>query len=201
MAAPLPPKTARLYLCFLSWMLLAPAVIHAETVSAFSTGLTLTVTEAGRYTVSSEDPAFRFGGDIGTPLRNLVTGAGIDNLGSYREIAFHYSSNGLRTASVRIYAESPIVLFSVTYLELAPNAVRFPALAEYPRQLFHLAYEGIFGTHRFNRLAPDSPWIFFDSSANTFIISPASHFDVASTVMGDAQAIESGVSQRVATLP
>ena len=201
MAAPLPPKTARLYLCFLSWMLLAPAVIHAETVSAFSTGLTLTVTEAGRYTVSSEDPAFRFGGDIGTPLRDLVTGAGIDNLGSYREIAFHYSSNGLRTASVRIYAESPIVLFSVTYLELAPNAVRFPALAEYPRQLFHLAYEGIFGTHRFNRLAPDSPWIFFDSSANTFIISPASHFDVASTVMGDAQAIESGVSQRVATLP
>jgi hypothetical protein len=138
---------------------------------------------------------------MGTPLTDLVSGAGMDNLGSYREIAFHYTSNGLRAASVRIYAEKPIVLFSVVYLEGAPNAAGFPALTDYPSLPFHLSYEGIFATHRFSRFGPSSPWVFFDATANTFIVSPASHFDVASTVMGAAQEIETGVIPGIATLP
>ena len=203
MAAPLSLKTTRLYLCFLSCILLiAPAAVsRAETVSVFSTGLTLTVSPTGSYAVNSEDPPFRFAGDTGTPLTDLVTGAGMDNLGSYREIAFHYRSNGLRTASVRIYAEKPIVLFSVVYLEGAPNAAGFPALTDYPSHLFHLSYEGVFATHRFSRFGPQSPWVFFDATANTFILSPASHFDVANTVIGNAQDIEAGIHPGIATLP
>ncbi len=143
MAAPLSLKTVKLYLCFLSCIvLIAPAAVsRAETVS--STGLTLTVSPTGSYAVNSEDPPFRFAGDIGTPLTNLVTSAGMDNLGSYREIAFHYTSNGLRAASVRIYAEKPIVLFSVVYLESAPNAAGFPALTDYPQSRYRDSTEGL----------------------------------------------------------
>src|SRR6266478_8896362 len=164
--APLSLKTVRLYLSVLSCILLIPWISRAETVSQSSTGLSLTVSPDGRYAVQSQTPPFRFGGDLGTPLSDLGMGAGMDNLGSYQEIAFHYTSSGQRAASVRIYAEKPIVLFSVTYLEAAPNAARFPSLTDYPSQLFHLTYSGIFGAHRFGVFAQDSPWVFFDAAAN-----------------------------------
>jgi hypothetical protein len=50
---------------------------------------------------------------------------GSDNLGVYREFTFRYTSNGARAGGIRIYAEKPVVLFSVTYLEAAPNTARF----------------------------------------------------------------------------
>ena len=61
--------------------------------------------------------------------------------------------HGARAASIRIYAEKTIVLFSVTYLEAAPNTARFPALTGYPRQPFHLTFEDMFGRYRFDRFA------------------------------------------------
>ena len=39
------------------------------------------------------------------------------------------------------------------------------------------------------------------AAANAFILSPASHFGVASTVMGSAQDIQCGVNSSIATLP
>src|SRR5437764_10515666 len=105
MAAPLSLKTVRLRLCVLSCTLLIPLVSRGETVTQSSTGLTLTIGTNGRYTVQSADPPMQFGGDVGSQLGDLTAGAGMDNLGSYREIAFHYSNGGLRYASVRIYAE------------------------------------------------------------------------------------------------
>ena len=201
MAAPLSLKTVRLRLSVLFCILLVPKVSAAESVSQASTGLTLTVTSDGRYTVKSADPPMSFGGNAGSPLTGLITAVGTDNLGAYREIAFRYTNGGARNAGIRIYAERPLALFSVTYADAAPNQARFPSLTSYPAQMFHLTYQGIFGTHRWGIFAEDSPWIFFDAAANTFIVSPASHFTVASTVMGKAQDIESGVNSAIATLP
>jgi hypothetical protein len=200
MAAPLSSKTV-LRLSVLPCLFLLSAKSRAETVSALSTGLALTVNLDGRYSIQSQDPPFGFGGDIGTALTDLVSSSGADNLGPYRQIAFHYTSAGQRAAGIRIYSEKPIVLFSVSYLEAAPNADRFPALTGYPSQLFHLTYDGIFGMRRFNKFAADSPWIFFDGAANTFILSPASHFNAATTVMGSTGAIESGIDSSIAALP
>jgi hypothetical protein len=203
MAAPLSLKTVRQRLSLFACIFLISlhGTCFAETVAEFSTGLSLTVDPSGQYTVRSLDPPFHFGGDIGTPLSDLVSGAGIDQIGLYREISFRYASNGARAASIRIYGEKPIVLFSVTYLEAAPNKARFPALTEYPSDLFHVTYEGIFGTYRFNRFAPDSPWVFLDANANTFILSPASNFSAATTVLGSAGEIQSGINQNIATVP
>ncbi|MBI3472394.1 MAG: hypothetical protein HY013_13660, partial [Candidatus Solibacter usitatus] len=65
----------------------------------------------------------------------------------------------------------------------------------------HLSFDGIFGTHRFNYLAPDSPWLFFDGRANAFLISPLSHFGVAALSMGGQEQIRSGISPAIKTLP
>src|SRR6266542_404886 len=201
MAAPLSLKTVRKRLSLFCCILLISLPVFAETVNDFSTGLSLSVSPSGQYAVKSQDPPFSFGGDVGTPLSDLVSGTGIDQVGSYQEISFRYASLGARAASIRLYSEKPIVLFSVTYLEAAPNQARFPALTDYPRELLHMTYEGIFGTYRFGRFAPDSPWAFFDANANTFILAPASHFSAATIVIGSADEIQSGINQNIATLP
>ncbi len=201
MAAPLSLKTVRLRLSVLAAILLIPLISRAESVTQASTGLSLSITADGRYTIQSADPPMAFAGNVGSFLSDLTAGAGMDNLGSYREIAFHYQNGGLRYASIRIYAEKPLAMFSITYLNAAPNQARFPALTEYPAAMYHLTYQGIFGTHRWGIFAEDSPWIFFDAAANTFILSPASHFTVASTVMGSARDIQSGINSAIPTLP
>ncbi len=203
MAAPLSLKSVQQRLSLFPCILLITlsGISSAETISEFSSGLTLTVSEAGWYAVQSQDPPFRFGGDLGTPLSDLVMGGGADNLGQYREFTFRYSSNGARAAGIRIYADKPIVLFSLTYLEGGPNTARFPDLTDYPRQPFHLTFDDIFGRYRFDRFSKDSPWVFFDARANTFILSPASNFNAATTIMGKAQDIQTGINPDIATLP
>src|ERR1043165_6289283 len=119
MAAPLSLKTVRLGLSVLAAVLLIPLMSRAESVTQASTGLSLTINSDGSYAIRSADPPMTFGGNVGSFLGDLTTGAGMDNLGSYREITFHYQNGGLRYASIRIYAEKPLAMFSITYLDAA----------------------------------------------------------------------------------
>ena len=190
----------------LSWKAAALLLVCATAsfpaaVTEPTTGIALTVNASGDYTVESADPPFQFGGALQTTLTDLAIGGGADSIGPYQEIAFRYSREGARAAGIRVYAGKPIVLFSVRYLEPGPNLAPFPGLTTYPRNLFHLAYDGIFGNARFDLLAADSPWVFFDSDLRTFVLSPASHLAIANTTQRAATGIESGVNPAIATLP
>jgi hypothetical protein len=186
-------------LCVL-WALF-PSLSFAASVTEVSTGITLTMNPGGEYTVESTDPPFRFGGNLDSYLTDLGTGSGADRIGRYQQISFRYQTNGARAASLRLYADRPVVLFSIQYLEPAPNLLRFPGLTTYPRNLFHLAFDGLFGAYRYDLLAGDSPWVFFDGQANTFILSAASHFDTAATTVRNTTGIEVGVNPAIASLP
>src|SRR5439155_26073326 len=173
----------------------------AATVFEPATVVTLTVTPGGEFTVESSDPAFRFGGNLNSYITDLSTSSGVDRLGRYQEIGFRYLINGVRAASMRVYADRPAVLFSVKYLDAAPNVLRFPGLTTYPRDLFHLTFDGLFGGYRYDLLSSDSPWVFFDGQANTFILSPASHFDTANMSLRNIPGIEVGVNPAISDLP
>jgi hypothetical protein len=186
------------------------------TISERSTGITVTVEPGGRYAIAASDPGWVFAGDIGVPLTDISVNHGSDNIGEFEEIAFSYTlgtfspwapgtwapgTAAARRASIRTYQDTPVLLFGATFVDEASNVAPFPNFTTYPLGLFHLAYSGIFGTYTFNQLAPDSPWLFFDSDANTFLLSPASDFMIASTTLGTDQAIASGIDSRIATLP
>ena len=126
---------------------------------------------------------------------------GTDGVGAYSEIDFNYSQGGHRTGGIRVYQNELTVLFKVDYVQAASNTAPFPNLTTYPQKLQHLAYQGTFGIFTFSSLASDSPWIFFDSTGNTFVLSPASDFMVASTVQGTGGSISSGISSQITTLP
>lgn len=164
-------------------------------------GLTIGVDPGGTYEVSVPDLNWRFLGTIGVPLSNLTTTAGGDAVGAYAEISFDFVSDAPRHAAIRSYGNVRAVLFTVSYPSAAPNTFSFPNWTQYPRNLDHLTYSGIFAPPTFSSFSSESPWIFFDSSANTFILSAAANFMSASTAWGANGELASGIAPQIASLP
>jgi hypothetical protein len=92
-----------------------------------------------------------------------------------------------------------LVMFAVTYNNDSPDAAPFPAFGQ-PADLLHLSFNGLFAFPTFGTLIPASPWVFFDRAANTFIISPASDYMVATTSPGSGAQIQPGISSQIAVL-
>jgi hypothetical protein len=135
-------------------------------------------------------------------LGNLQTGSGADALGGYSEISFDFQNSAARHASIRTYMEHPDVLFTVSNPSSgAANTLAFPNFAQYPRNLDHLTFKGTFAPPCFWDFASDSPWIFFDTTGKSFILSPAADFMTASTAWGPNGELSSGISPLVLTLP
>lgn len=192
------PQGPVLILVFLS-LVLAPAGL-AVTISG-PDGLTVSVESNGTYNVLKPDLGWQFEGSIGVALSNLTVGFGADGANGYSEISFDFQSDAPRHAAIRAYSNTPAVLFTATAGSGAPNTFRFPNWTAYPQNLFLLSYSGAFAPPIFGGSASDSPWIFFDSSRNTFILSPAKNFMVASTAWGPNGELGSGISPQIAALP
>ncbi|MEO6888104.1 MAG: carbohydrate-binding protein [Ktedonobacteraceae bacterium] len=182
-----------------------PFVAHAATtaysISEPATGITVTVNTSGAYTISVQNPAWTFGGTIGHTLSNVAANSGTDSLGSYKEITFQYQGNVARSNGIRTYSSRSVVLFSTTYLAAASNSEPFPTLTTYPQNPYHLSYNSTFGIYGFNLSGADSPWLFFDGQANSFILSPAANFLVANTVKNSDGSISSGIIPGIGSLP
>lgn len=163
--------------------------------------LTVTVDPGGTYDIAVAGVSWRFHGDIGYPLTNIQVGSSSDALGPYSEIGFDFQSDAARHAVIRSYWDQPAVLFTVSSAAAVKNSFVFPNFSQYPQNLDHLTYSGIFAPPTFWDFSVESPWIFFDSSFNTFILSPASNFMSASTQWGPNHELTSGISPAIATLP
>jgi hypothetical protein len=170
-------------------------------LSALQASPGISVTPAGDYDVTFTTPAWRFGGELGTPASNIANSAGSDALGDYSEVSFDYTANTPRHASIRAYDGRNTVLFSVEYARDAANVAPFPTLSRYPMLPYHLTYSGYFAIPSFPGFGDEGPWIFFDGSANTFVLSPAANYLLARTTHGRSGEIAAGISSKVATLP
>jgi hypothetical protein len=171
------------------------------TVPLSTTGINATVDANGAYTINSKTLAWTFAGNVGHTLSDITYNAGIDSIGSYKEITFNYQAATPRSGSIRAYDNAPLVLFTDTYLSTSLNNAPFPKLTNYPKNLHHLSYTGQFAHANFNALADDSPWLFFDDQQDAFLLSPASDFMIASTTQNKDGSILSGINSAVSTLP
>ena len=166
-----------------------------------ASGTSLAAGSNGVYTVSFVSPAWSFTGYSTNGFANRVTSSGLDAIGSYSEITFNYTNAVGHAAGVRLYNNLPVVLFSDTALASTINDLAFPHLAAYPANLNHISFGNTFSLYNFNTLFGDSPWLFFETNADAFIISAATNFMVAScTMIGDGS-ISCGVNSGITTLP
>jgi hypothetical protein len=171
------------------------------TTAAGAGGITAAVDPGGAYDVWIAKPNWHFGGNIGAPLSNINAAMSMDAIGPYTEISFDFQTDAAHHGAVRAYSNQPVVLFTIAYPSAAPNTVSFPNWSQYPQNVDRLTYSGIFAPPAFNSASNEGPWAFFDSSANTFIVSPVGHFMVSTTGFGPNGELSSGVSTQIATLP
>lgn len=182
-------------------MILLSAPASAGSSIGGANGLMVSVDPGGSYDIQLQQPAWDFGGILGAPLSNIAVAAGTDRVGDYREIAFDFQTDAPRHAAIRAYQNEPAILFTLSCPAGAPNSLPFPVLSRYPGRLNHVAFAGTFAHYAFTNLPPESPWVFFDSAGNTFIISAAANFMVSQNSSGPNGEIESGIAPAIGTLP
>jgi hypothetical protein len=164
-------------------------------------GLMATVRADGSYIVTSTSPAWTFIGGLGAAPFNLATDSGADNEGSFSEITFSYTNATTQAAGIRLYASQPVVLFSETALAATPNAdFQFPTLTNFPAVVGFVGYTGNFGVYTFSTFDLESPWLFYDSNFNSFIISAATNYMIASDSLSGS-GIACGINTAISTLP
>jgi hypothetical protein len=81
------------------------------------------------------------------------------------------------------------------------NTRNFPKLTTAPSVPYHLTYGPAFIDYSMTAFQADSPFVFFDASANTFILSGASHFMNTETAQVANGGFVSGIQANIATLP
>ncbi len=142
-----------------------------------------------------------FGGRLEAQPWNLASGTGQDALGSFQQISFSYSpAGGTRAAAIRLYDTRPLAIFTLNYVDASANTNPFPVISTYP-VLSHLSFFGEFASPQFTNLSADSPWAFFDSSGNTYIVSPAQNYLLAATSRDAKQEIVTGIDPAISYLP
>jgi len=164
-------------------------------------GVTVSVDPSGSYDIAVAGLSWLFHGTVGYPLSNVQIASSSDGLGPYSEIGFDFQSDTARHAAIRTYWDHPAVLFTVNNSAEAANTFPFPNFSQYPQGLDHVTFSGIFAPATFSGFSTESPWVFFDSSFNTFILSPATNFMSASTAWGPNRELSSGVATAIASLP
>jgi hypothetical protein len=164
--------------------------------------MSISATPSGHYQVDVPSLSWQFSGEIGVPLANIISGSGVDSVGPYTQVSFDFNDGIARHAFLRSYGDRPGVLFSLTSPDSASaNNLSFPKFNQYPRDLSHVTFSGIFAPPSFGDLPNDGPWVFFDSSFNTFILSPAANFMTAATRWGPQRELSSGIAYEIPTLP
>jgi hypothetical protein len=98
---------------------------HAVTAhaSVSGSGITAIVNADGSYTIATTQPAaWTFSGSVGHSVTSQSTVSGSDAIGAYQEIDFSYTDSVARSASIRVYQNTPNVLFSSSTHSSAANS-------------------------------------------------------------------------------
>ncbi|HEY1788759.1 MAG TPA: hypothetical protein VGJ73_11410 [Verrucomicrobiae bacterium] len=165
-------------------------------------GVSLVVGSNGIYSVSFASPTWTFSGSLAQSLTSRTINSGVDNIGAYSEIDFNYTNSAGHAASIRLYNNSPVALFTDTTLGTGVNDLAFPQWAYYPATRSHLTFGAdAFGEYSFTSFYSDSPWVFFNTNGDTFIISAATNYMMASTAMNGAGSIACGINSAITQLP
>ncbi len=105
-----------------------------------SIGASVVVGANGIYQIHFAAPVWVFLGNLALVLGNRTINSGADTIGGYSEITFNYTSAVAHAAGIRLYNNSPVVMFNDTTLATGTNDLAFPHLITYPMNFkpYHL---------------------------------------------------------------
>jgi hypothetical protein len=177
----------------------------AETSVRGARGVVVSIdAAAGRYEVRSTRANWVFAGTLGGPAEHLRVREGRDAGGGYRALEFDWPQPLPLTASIRVYHDHPVVLFTVTAKAAVSDTsvLRFPRFSDFPRGLRGFSYgDREFAPPTFGLEHNGTPWLLYDERRHAAVLSPASNFMIAS-MHGDGRfEIASGLNPAVTAVP
>ena len=196
-------------LVLLAGVALADGSAHAAVgrASVSGSGITATVNADGSYQIQTSQPAsWTFSGSVGHTVTSQSNISGSDAIGAYQEVDFSYTDSVQRGASIRVYQNTPIVLFGSTTRSSASNGsgagTPFPSFST-PGLAFRESFQdAAFSPYQFGGTAAhDSPQLGFDSQGHSFLISAADNFGIANLTRSSSGTVSAGVVSSVSTLP
>ncbi len=183
----------------------AHAVTPREAVSG--SGITATVNSDGTYTIQTSQPAaWTFTGSVGHPVTGQSTISGSDAIGAYQEVDFSYTDTVARSASIRVYQNSPNVLFSSTTHSSVANSssagTPFPSFST-PGLAYRESFQdAAWSPYQFGGTpAHDSPQLSFDGQGHGFLVSAADNFAITNLTRSTGGTVSAGIVSSVGTLP
>lgn len=201
--------------CLWAWnLLIAFAVLTLAWDAGFAAPETLGQTQSGLsvqaelasgdYQITCVNPAWTLGGSVHGPLERTSRTHGQDDVGSYQQLAFDWHDGPtLVTGRIRLYESNALALFS-SELHAARETppAPFPAFTRLPAGL-HVFSQAVreFAPPQFAPVETSTPWLLFDDQAKSLIVSPASHFMVASMLGDGQQRVASGFNPQLRQLP
>ena len=163
------------------------AVFIVPFLSAAPQAVTFSMAPDGTLTISESDPPYwRFVGSVGFAVQTLPPRESIDQYGYFVEYPYAYTDQVQRTAVVRVYATRGVVTLTGINAAVALNNHPLFSFSEFP-PAHHFSYQSPW-SHAYGKLGwlpTDSPWLFFDDSYNTVVLSSASHFPSAQLAGSD----------------
>jgi hypothetical protein len=169
--------------------------------------LQATIRPDGSYELGFSTTGWRLGGKLPENPASIKRADGKDSIGDYEALSATYRG-GARTEEIRVYKNSPIVLFEDTWNIAGPNEAPFPAFEQLPSRLMKFSYqEQVFGIYEFGALGPEGPWSLFDQQGDVLLLSPADHFlvsrmeesakgEAVSRILDSIQTLPAGFSHR-----
>jgi hypothetical protein len=178
--------------------------VHAAVITS-AAGLSVRLdASSGAYQLAAKKLVWQWAGSLNQPLKNVDASRGSDAIGRYQQLAFDWQQGQTpMSGQIRIYEEKPVALFLQTCrsaAEIPPPA--FPDFTELPAGLHIFSYgHHEFAPPRFVATDISTPWLLFDDHANAVVISPASHFMVASMRGDGKREVASGFNPALKNVP
>ena len=217
-------KITLLAICFGCTALVHAGILHAspraashlssnaaaslQVASLHGTGIDVSLAPTGVYTLQYTPMHLVLSGSLPVSPDAIRTATGADAVGPYQQVEASYAHHS-RIAILRLYPARRAVLFLDKHRGADPNTAAFPTFSGVPAGLLHFSYRvTTFSPIDFGKLDSQGPWVFFDQSRNTFLLSPADNFLVAELHATNSaqnssaqQQITSGISPIIPSLP
>lgn len=187
--------------CFSLFITLLPAPLHSQTQTIRNAAIAVSFSRAGSYSITNLATHWTLQGNLPGKILSLRVTNDSDELGAYRQIDAAYDG-GARTASIRLYRDHSTVLLLDAHKGADPNNAPFPQFAALPSGLKRFSYAvTTFGPFEFGKLGSQGPWLLFDQSRNTMVLSPADHFLVSDLEETPDGQVRSGIDPQITSLP
>ncbi len=159
--------------------------------------------DSGHYEVLRTDLGWRLEGELGGNAEPAKIRTGTDGAGAYREIDFVRAGGTRFEGVIRLYDAKSVVWFRARYAGgCSGNGIEFPQLTLTGPDVHAFSYQDrTFAPPTFGAAPTATPWLLFDDSARSMVISPASEFMVSGMTGSPAAGFGVALDPKVRRVP